>query len=62
MTKITIGARGSKLSLAYVERVKEFLLRENRELKEENINFIAIKTYHTHLAKGPSMFIFVKTT
>ena len=44
MTKITIGARGSKLSLAYVERVKEFLLKENRELKEENIYFKSIKT------------------
>jgi hydroxymethylbilane synthase len=44
MTKITIGARGSKLSLAYVEKVKEFLLKENRELKEENINFKSIKT------------------
>jgi len=44
MTKITIGARGSKLSLAYVERVKEFLLKANRELKEENINFKSIKT------------------
>ena len=27
MTKITIGARGSKLSLAYVEKVKELLLK-----------------------------------
>ena len=44
MTKITIGARGSKLSLAYVEKVKELLLKENKELKEENINFKAIKT------------------
>ena len=44
MTKITIGARGSKLSLAYVEKVKELLLQENKELKEENINFKAIKT------------------
>ena len=44
MTKITIGARGSKLSLAYVEKVKELLLKKNRELKEENINFKAIKT------------------
>ena len=44
MTKITIGARGSKLSLAYVEKVKEILIRENKELKEENINFKAIKT------------------
>src|SRR6056300_970968 len=44
MIKITIGARGSKLSLAYVEKVKELLLQENKELKEENVNFKAIKT------------------
>ena len=44
MTKITIGARGSKLSLAYVEKVKKLLLKENKELKEESINFKAIKT------------------
>ena len=44
MTKITIGARGSKLSLAYVEKVKALLLTENIELQEENINFNAIKT------------------
>ena len=44
MTKITIGARGSKLSSAYVEKVKKLLLQENKELKEENINFKAIKT------------------
>jgi len=44
MTKITIGARGSKLSIAYVEKVKELLLQENKELKEEDINFKAIKT------------------
>ena len=44
MTKITIGARGSKLSLAYVEKVKELLLKKNKDLKEENINFKAIKT------------------
>ena len=44
MNKITIGARGSKLSLAYVEKVKALLLKENIELKEENINFNAIKT------------------
>jgi len=44
MTKITIGARGSKLSLAYVEKVKELLLQENKELKEDNVNFKAIKT------------------
>jgi hydroxymethylbilane synthase len=44
MTKITIGARGSKLSLAYVEKVREYLLKNNKELKEENIFFKAIKT------------------
>ena len=44
MTKITIGARGSMLSLAYVERVKGLLLKENRVLKEENIDFKTIKT------------------
>ena len=44
MTKITIGARGSKLSLAYVAKVKELLLKNNNDLKEENIEFKAIKT------------------
>ena len=44
MTKITIGARGSKLSLAYVAKVKELLIKNNHELKEESINFKAIKT------------------
>ena len=42
MTKITIGARG-KLSLAYVEKVKE-LLKNNKDIKEENIEFKATKT------------------
>ena len=44
MTKITIGARGSKLSLAYVEKVRKLLLKNNKDLKEENIEFKAIKT------------------
>ena len=44
MTKITIGARGSKLSLAYVEKVRELLLKNNKDLKEEHIKFKAIKT------------------
>ena len=44
MTKITIGACGSKLSLAYVAKVKELLINNNEELKEENIDFKAIKT------------------
>ena len=44
MTKITIGARGSKLSLAYVAKVKELLIKNNNDLKKENIQFKAIKT------------------
>tara|TARA_B100000902_G_scaffold390056_1_gene438320 strand:- start:556 stop:1476 length:921 start_codon:yes stop_codon:yes gene_type:complete len=44
MNKITIGARGSKLSVAYVEKVKDLLIQRNSELKEEKINFKAIKT------------------
>ena len=44
MKKITIGARGSKLSLAYVAKVKELLVKNNKDLKEENIYFKAIKT------------------
>ena len=42
--KITIGARDSKLSLAYVAKVKELLLKNNIELKADNIEFKAIKT------------------
>ena len=45
MTKITIGARGSKLSIAYVDRVKELLIQRNRDLNKEYIHFKAIKTY-----------------
>jgi hydroxymethylbilane synthase len=44
MTKITIGARESKLSIAYVEKVKELLIQRNKDLNEENIYFKAIKT------------------
>ena len=44
MTKITIGARGSKLSVAYVEKVKELLIQRNKDLSKENIHFKAIKT------------------
>ena len=44
MTKITIGARGSKLSIAYVEKVKELLIQRNKDLNKENIHFKAIKT------------------
>ena len=44
MAKITIGARGSKLSLAYVAKVKKLLIRNNNELSEENLDFKMIKT------------------
>jgi len=44
MTKITIGARGSKLSLAYVAKVKDLLLRENKNLKDKDITIKTIKT------------------
>ncbi len=44
MTKITIGSRGSKLSLAYVAKVKELLLKNNNELNEGNVDLKAIKT------------------
>ena len=44
MTKITIGARGSKLSISYVEKVKELLIQRNKDLNKENIYFKAIKT------------------
>ena len=44
MNKITIGSRGSKLSMAYVAKVKELLLRQHDNLKEENIQLKVIKT------------------
>ena len=44
MKKITIGARGSKLSLTYAAKVKELLLKNSSELKEENIDLKEIKT------------------
>ena len=44
MTKITIGARGSKLSISYVEKVKQLLTQRNKDLNKENIHFKVIKT------------------
>ena len=44
MTKITIGARGSKLSLAYVSRVKDLLIKNNEELNETDIKIKTITT------------------
>ena len=44
MKKITIGARGSKLSLAYVAKVKELILKKNHDIKGENIIIKTIQT------------------
>ena len=44
MTKITIAARGSKLSLAYMSKVKQLLIQNNSELKEGDIESKTIKT------------------
>ena len=44
MKNITIGARGSKLSLAYVDKVKKLLLEKNLDLKEDNIVVKIIQT------------------
>ena len=44
MKKIIIGARGSRLSLAYVAKVKALILEKNTDLKEKNILIKTIKT------------------
>ena len=44
MKKITIGARGSKLSLAYVEKVKSLLIEQSKDLKETDFVIKTIKT------------------
>ena len=44
MTKITIGARSSNLSLAYVSRVKDLLIKNNKELNETDIKIKTITT------------------
>ena len=41
MNKITIGARGSKLSLAYVSKVKNLILKNSKDTE------IRIKTIKT---------------
>ncbi len=43
MKKITIGARGSKLSLAYVEKVKNLILK-SKDLIEDDLVIKTIKT------------------
>ena len=44
MKKITIGARGSKLSLAYAGKVKRLILESESNLFEDNIEIQSIKT------------------
>ena len=44
MKKITIGARGSKLSLAYVEKVKSLILETSKDLNEIDLVVRTIKT------------------
>jgi Porphobilinogen deaminase len=44
MTKITIGARSSNLSLAYVSKVKDLLIKNNEELNETDIKVKTITT------------------
>jgi len=44
MKKITIGARGSKLSLAYATKVKRLILESESKLTKENIEIQSIKT------------------
>ena len=44
MRKITIGARGSKLSLAYVEKVKNLILEKSKDLNDGDFVIKTIKT------------------
>ena len=44
MKKITIGARGSKLSLAYVEKVKNLILEKSKDLNDGDFAIKTIKT------------------
>jgi hydroxymethylbilane synthase len=44
MKKITIGARGSKLSLAYADKVKKLILGSGSNLSNDNIEILSIKT------------------
>ena len=44
MKKIIIGARGSKLSLAYVAKVKGLILEKEQDLAESDISIKIIKT------------------
>ncbi len=44
MKKITIGARGSKLSLAYVEKVKNLILEKSKDFNDGDFVIKTIKT------------------
>ena len=44
MKKITIGCRGSKLSLAYVAKVKNLILEKSKDLKDNDLVIKTIKT------------------
>ena len=44
MKKITVGARGSRLSQAYVEKVKNLIVQTNDDIKDSDILIKAIKT------------------
>jgi hydroxymethylbilane synthase len=44
MKKITIGARGSKLSLAYAAKVKKLMLESKTDLSSDEIEIQSIKT------------------
>ena len=44
MKKITIGARGSKLSLAYVQKVKNLILEKSKDLSDSDFVIQTIKT------------------
>jgi hydroxymethylbilane synthase len=44
MKKITIGARGSKLSLAYADKVKKLILKSDSKLSKDDIEIQSIKT------------------
>ncbi len=44
MTKITIGSRGSKLSLTYATKVKDLIIENNDKFEEKDIRLKIIKT------------------
>ena len=67
MTKITIGARGSKLSLAYVAKVRDLLLKEIFDrisavpLSFSLITAAAVSSQLVSIPKKVSFFIIVRS-